>query len=87
MISGDTQADNSELISLTFFFKASRLKRYDIYETTEFHTEWLCVCNNITSKFRTTAILKALLNKITIHIQLVGLPMIYFHCTKLHLSK
>jgi hypothetical protein len=30
----------------------------ELHDITEFYTEWLCVCHNITSKFRTVATFK-----------------------------
>jgi hypothetical protein len=49
-----------------------------LHKITEFYTEWFSVYHNITSKFRTIAIM--------IQIKLIGMSMISYY-TKVHLSK
>jgi hypothetical protein len=48
------------LTSLTLLFEGNRLKDMTLLKVTEFHTEWVSVCLNITSIFFTIAIFKAL---------------------------
>jgi hypothetical protein len=57
-----------------------------LHKITELYTELFSVYHNITSKFRTIAILKTASNKIMIQIKLIGMSMISYY-TKEHLSK
>jgi hypothetical protein len=61
-------------------------KGMTLHKITEFYTKWFSGLPNITPKFRTTAIFKALSKKITIQIKLSGISRI-FHCAKFNLSK
>jgi hypothetical protein len=57
-----------------------------LHKITEFYTEWFSIYPNITSKFRTIAILKTVSNKIMIQIKLIGMSTISYY-TKVHFSK
>jgi hypothetical protein len=57
-------------------------KDMSLHKVTEVYTEWFILCPNITLKFRTIAIFKASLNKMTIETKLVDTSM-NFYCTKL----
>jgi hypothetical protein len=57
-----------------------------MHKMTQFYTMLFSVCNNITAKFRTTAILKNPSMKLMIQVELIGISIIV-HCTKLHLCK
>jgi hypothetical protein len=48
------------------------------HKVTEFYTDWVKVCPNITLNFRTTAIFKTSLHKTVIKIKFVGMSMIIY---------